>query len=351
MESGNTISQPGNQNSAMRDASELIIEFLRIITQEGEYCNSMMKALEALSQYIYADRIYLLEQQRRLDGRFFEWCAEGVPPRIARIKEVSDSELALFVARFKGCDIIYGETLEKLGIRDPRSFAYFRALGVESLLAVPLRENGRFVGVIGADNYKLADDVDVKRILETISPFAATVISNYQLLEELEWSGSHDWLTGLLNRRGVDIALSEYLSGGDEPFALALIDIDDFKGINDQHGHAVGDAVLETLADAMRRVFPEGSILGRQGGDELLVIVTGEAVGQADELFQRFVREDLSVDSRGETVKLTTSVGYTVFPEIAPSVRVAYNQADKALYAIKQSGKAGAGKYVPTASS
>jgi len=351
MKDVNNTSPKIDHDSVKRDTSALIIGFLRIITQEGVYHDSMMKALEALSEFIYADRIYLLEQQRRLDGRFFEWCAEGVAPRIARIKEVSDSELALFVARFKGCDIIYGETLEKLGIRDPRSFAYFRAFGVESILAVPLRENGRFVGVIGADNFKLADDVDVKRILETISPFAATVISNYQLLEELEWSGTHDWLTSLLNRRGVDIALSEHLSDGDKPFALALIDIDDFKGINDQHGHAVGDAVLETLADAMRRVFPEGSILGRQGGDELLVIVTGDAVGQADELFQRFVQEDLSVENGEETVKLTTSVGYTVFPEIAPSVRMAYNQADKALYAIKRSGKAGVGKYVPTASS
>lgn len=347
MKDVNNTSPNVDHDSAKRDTSELIIGFLRIITQEGVYHDSMMKALEALSEFIYADRIYLLEQQRRLDGRFFEWCAEGVAPRIARIKEVSDSELALFVDSFKGCDIIYGETLEKLGIHDPRSFAYFRALGVESLLAVPLRENGRFVGVIGADNYRLAEDVDVKRILETISPFTATVISNYQLLEELEWSGTHDWLTGLLNRRGVDVALSEHLSSGDAPFALALIDIDDFKGINDQHGHEVGDEALKALADAMRRVFPKGSILGRQGGDELLVILTGDAVDHADELFQQFNSESILVESEGEPVKLTTSVGYTVFPDPAPSVRMAYNQADKALYAVKQSGKAGAKKYTP----
>lgn len=347
MKDVNNTSPNVDHDSAKRDTSELIIGFLRIITQEGVYHDSMMKALEALSEFIYADRIYLLEQQRRLDGRFFEWCAEGVAPRIARIKEVSDSELALFVDSFKGCDIIYGETLEKLGIHDPRSFAYFRALGVESLLAVPLRENGRFVGVIGADNYRLAEDVDVKRILETISPFTATVISNYQLLEELEWSGTHDWLTGLLNRRGVDVALSEHLSSGDAPFALALIDIDDFKGINDQHGHEVGDEALKALADAMRRVFPKGSILGRQGGDELLAILTGDAVDHADELFQQFNSESILVESEGEPVKLTTSVGYTVFPDPAPSVRMAYNQADKALYAVKQSGKAGAKKYTP----
>ena len=336
-----------DRDTVQRDASEIIIDFLRVITQEGEYHDSMVKALEALSEFIYADRIYLLEQQTRLDSRIFEWCAEGIPPRIARIKEVSDSDLKLFVNSFRGCGIIYGETLEKLGIRDPRTFAYFKAVGVESLLAVPLRENGRFVGCIGADNYRIADDVDVNRILETISPFLATVISNYQLLEELGWSVTHDMLTGLLNRRGVDAALAEYQSGEDAPFALALIDIDDFKGINDTYGHATGDEALTTIAESMRNVFPDNAILGRHGGDELVAILIGEAVEQADDLFQRFSHEKLSVGYEDTRVDLTISIGYTTFPDPAPSIRMAYNQADEALYAVKHRGKAGAIRYSP----
>ena len=137
MKDVNNTSPNIDHDSVKRDTSELIIGFLRIITQEGVYHDSMRKALEALSEFIYADRIYLLEQQRRLDGRFFEWCAEGVAPRIARIKEVSDSELALFVDRFKGCDIIYGETLEKLGIRDPRSLPTSGRLESKAFLPFP----------------------------------------------------------------------------------------------------------------------------------------------------------------------------------------------------------------------
>lgn len=330
---------------AQRDTSDLIIDFLRIITQEGDYRDSMNKALEALSEYICADRIYILEQQRRLDGRIFEWCADGIAPRISKIKEVGDSDLAAFVNAFKGCEIIYGETLEKLGIHDPRSFAYFKALGVESLLVVPLRENGRFVGCIGADNYKLAENVDVNRILETISPFIATVISNYQLLEELEWSVTHDMLTELMNRRGVDSSLYGYLDDGEAPFSLALIDIDDFKGINDNYGHAVGDNALITVAQAMRKVFPDDAILGRHGGDELVAIIIGDSVDQADEIFERFSKEKLSVDDEGANVELTISVGYTCFPNPASTIRMAYNQADEALYSVKHSGKAGASRY------
>lgn len=337
--------QISERGSTEIKTSEFIIEFLRIITQEGDYRESMMKALEALSHYILADRIYILEQQRRLDSRIFEWCADGISPRIAKIKEVSDSELKQFVNAFKGCDIIYGETLEMLGIHDPRTFAYFKAAGVESLLVVPLRENGRFVGCIGADNFKISDKVDVNRILETVSPFLATVISNRQLLEELEWSVTHDMLTELMNRRGVDAALEEYQDDEAAPFALALIDIDDFKGINDNYGHEAGDDALKTVAQAMRDIFSENAILGRHGGDELVVILIGESVEQADDLFQRFSHENLSIENEGKAFELTLSIGYTSFPSPAPSIRMAYNQADVALYDVKQSGKAGAKRY------
>lgn len=336
-----------DHSSLMRDTSELIISFFQIITQEGDYHDTMNKALEALSEFIIADRIFILEQQRRLDSRVFEWCAEGISPRIAKMKEVSDSELAMFVNAFQGCGIIYGETLEKLGLHDPRSYAYFDAVGVKSLLVVPLRENGRFIGCIGADNYKLAEDVDVNHILETISPFLATVISNQQLLEELEWSVTHDMLTGLMNRRGVDAALSEYLGNENAPFVLALVDIDDFKGINDQHGHATGDDALTTVAQAMRNIFSADAILGRHGGDELVVILTGESATKADELFERFSHEDLSIAHQETDVKLTISAGYTSFPDVASTIRMAYNQADEALYEVKHSGKAGARRYSP----
>ncbi len=340
-----TTAQQNAMGQVNRDTSEIIIDYLKIITQEDDYSESMMKAMKAMSEFVIADRIYLLEQKGRLDSRIFEWCAEGVSPRIAQLREVSDSDLELFVNAFRGCDIIYAETLNQLGIKDPRTFAYFNAVGVESLLVVPLRDNGRFVGCIGADNFKLAEDVDVPRILETISPFLATVISNNQLLEELEWSVTHDMLTGLMNRRGVDTALSEYLDNKDATFALALIDIDDFKKINDNYGHAVGDEALTIIAQAMRDTFPDNAILGRHGGDELVAILLGESANAADELFERLSQANLVVEHENPIVKLTLSIGYTVFPKPAETIHMAFNQADVALYDVKHSGKAKARRY------
>ena len=346
MNESTSKSSLSDELSVQRDTSEFIIDFLRVITQEGDYQTAMENALEFLSQAIIADRIYILEQQRRLDGRFFERCAEGVAPRIARIKEVSDGDLSLFVNHFRGINLIFAETLEQLGLKDPRSYAYFQALGINSLLVVALRENGRFVGTLCADNYTLNENIDVKRLLETIAPFLATVISNNQLLEELEWSVTHDPLTGLMNRRGIDAAMSAYSEKQDDaPFTLALIDIDDFKGINDTYGHVVGDEALIAISKALFEEFPKNALLGRQGGDELIAITLGGATQEAVGAIERFSKRLLSVESEGEEVRLTTSIGYTTSPSPALTVKEAYRQADIALYAVKEAGKGAAKQY------
>ena len=329
-----------------RDTSDLIIELLDALSQSEDYASSINRSLEILSRAIHPDRVYLMEQQRRLDSRVFEWCAEGIPPRIAAIKSVSDADLSLFVHHFHGCTILFADTMEKLGLKDPRSIAFFEHLGIKSLLIVALRENGRFVGTIGADNYKLDEGIDVKRLLETIAPFFATVISNQQMFEELEWAGTHDMLTGLLNRRGIGSETQRYLDENPgSPFALALIDIDDFKVKNDLYGHAAGDEALKTIARAMTQVFPGDSILGRNGGDELFTMITADHVDEAAELFERFVNLELTFQSDGQPVDLTTSIGYTTYPDSANSLLAAFNQADTALYAVKLAGKSRALRY------
>ncbi len=342
-----TISNDARDDIVMqRDTSDLIIELVSVMTQGGDYSTTINRILEMLSSAIHADRLYILEQQRRLDSRAFEWCAEGVPPRIAAIKTVGDSDLSLFVNHFTGCGIIYADTLDKLGLKDPRSIAFFEHLGIKSILIVPLRENGRFVGALGADNYSFDEGIDVKRLLETISPSLATVISNQQLFEELEWAGSHDMLTGLLNRRGIESETSRVVDDMlDSTFALALIDIDDFKVKNDLYGHSAGDEALRKLADAMRQSFPAGTILGRNGGDEFFAMLTADHVQEADELFKNFTELGLTFEGNGQPVELTTSIGYTTYPSPANSLIAAFNQADTALYAVKLAGKANALRY------
>ena len=188
--------------------------------------------------------------------------------------------------------------------------------------------------------------MDIKRLLYSVSLFLGARIARRGLVEELEWAGEHDILTGLLNRRGTDAAASRHLAAHpSEPYALALLDIDDFKIVNDLHGHSVGDEALRTLAQAMRHAFPLNAILGRNGGDELLIMLTGGNALDADRLLEDFSCEGFGFAYRGQHHRFTISIGFTTFPGQAEDLNQAYSQADAALYAVKLDGKHGVRRY------
>lgn len=340
------LSAACGSDAVQRDTSECIIRVLSALTLERDYEEAMPDVLEVLSTIIKADRFFLLESRRRLDSRVFEHCAPGVPERMIAIKQVSDAALAKFVSNFAGCGNIYAETLEQLGLTDERELAFLQRWGIRSELVVPLREKDRFVGCLGADNFELPHDVDAKRLLETVAPFLATVISNHQLLEELEWSGTHDVLTGLLNRRGVDAAMRDLIERlPNAPFVLGLIDIDDFKLTNDVYGHAAGDEALRVLSRAMEQLFDHDCFLARNGGDELLVMLVGDAASRADEMFGELSARSLGFEIDGRHVAISLSVGYVSYPEQADSLSLAYKRADEALYAAKLAGKGRSRRY------
>ena len=341
--------EKADEAARQRNTADLIIDVISAMSEDLGYHDEISRVLEVLERAIHADRLYVLEQQRRLDGRVFERCADGVAPRMESVRAVSDKMLSAFVDHFKGCDVIYAETIDELGLTNPRMVAYFERFGIESELAVPLRVNGRTVGCLGADNYSLDEGVDIDRLFDAVAPLLATTISNQQFHEELEWTSTHDPLTGLLNRRGAEAELKRRFGNGAEtPFALALVDIDDFKVKNDLYGHAAGDEALKVVAETIRDAFPEGSILGRNGGDEMIVAVGPERAEEADELFARLAQTEMTFGTDTGTAELTVSVGYTACPELADSLSSAYAQADTALYAVKLAGKSSAMRHSPT---
>lgn len=150
---------------------------------------------------------------------------------------------------------------------------------------------------------------------------------------------STDALTGILNRRAFQAALEEQLRKK-EPGFFIFIDVDNFKTYNDTYGHNNGDLCLKHFAKAMQECFPEGSILGRYGGDEFVVYlkdVTKEAVHNYMEKFQKMIA-DLTL-ATGEQVHLSASAGGAAFPEQGEDFISLCRSADAALYNVKQNGK------------
>ncbi|MGN0374492.1 MAG: GGDEF domain-containing protein, partial [Butyrivibrio sp.] len=151
----------------------------------------------------------------------------------------------------------------------------------------------------------------------------------------------HDGLTGLYNRRTFDDFVNEFIvrRPGNKDGALFLIDMDNFKGVNDSLGHLQGDEALKTLAGAMRVVF-SGGYLGRYGGDEFIAFIVGcttetDMERYAGELCRKMHKK---LEYNGKTVQLSVSIGAASSVGIKACSEL-YTRADKALYHSKENGR------------
>jgi diguanylate cyclase len=156
-----------------------------------------------------------------------------------------------------------------------------------------------------------------------------------------------DGLTGVLNRRTFDRFLAELVEKNTvkvQEFALLMIDIDDFKRINDTYGHPVGDSVLAAVANKCRQSIRGEDLLARYGGEEFAIILPGaslrNAVKKGRQICQAIAatRYMLEGADSGEPLGLTVSIGVSVCGK-ADTAATLIQRADKALYMAKGSGK------------
>jgi diguanylate cyclase (GGDEF)-like protein len=158
-----------------------------------------------------------------------------------------------------------------------------------------------------------------------------------------------DSLTGVANRRAFDSALRRELArreaaqgrreGNAEPFALILIDLDDFKTINDQYGHPVGDAVLRRVAEGLRSVLRSTDVLARIGGDEFAIIALGSRGDNAERIGEALRSAVLEQDDGSSRAPVPTiSIGTASYPEDGEDFETLLQAADKRLLAGKLRG-------------
>ncbi|HEV7247645.1 MAG TPA: diguanylate cyclase [Shinella sp.] len=152
----------------------------------------------------------------------------------------------------------------------------------------------------------------------------------------------HDTLTGLKNRSGFDEEVRRAIRKGEnKPFAILALDLDKFKAVNDRHGHAAGDAVLQAVARRFSdRIGKEGCV-ARLGGDEFSVLLTGERSCEALlELAGSLVRDtQVPIAYDGQLLVIGGSAGIAQFPQHGGSVHDVMVMADAALYAAKNAGR------------
>ena len=200
------------------------------------------------------------------------------------------------------------------------------------------------VSVMSEPN-RLAIDPRLADRLKGLAAQAAIAISNARSLDQIRYQAVHDTLTGLPNRSLILDRIEKMLARArrsEAPVAALFIDLDGFKEVNDTLGHAVGDQLLQMVADRLSNTLREGDSIGRLGGDEFIVLVDGTSPDATPEVVGERLLEELRApfdlkDSSGCKLTLTASIG--IAAGFRPSATELLRDADVALYRAKSMGK------------
>lgn len=163
---------------------------------------------------------------------------------------------------------------------------------------------------------------------------------------ELKELAHKDGLTKLYNRYGFDEMAEKMISKNPKEHCVAvLLDVDDFKLINDMYGHAYGDKALISLSENMQKFFPSSALLGRNGGDEFCILLPNCTMEEVKESLIEFTKTPKTFSYKGQTYSFCISLGYAEYPNNAIERSQLMRCADTALYEVKLHGKNGCKAY------
>ena len=217
---------------------------------------------------------------------------------------------------------------------------------LQSALVCPLLFNDKFIGTLSVYHTEPAFyRDDHRRLLDRVSEQAGAVIKNSIVFEQTQSDSLTDALTGLPNTRYLFMQLTRELSRAERlqsEISLMVMDLDNFKEINDNHGHHVGDRALCEVARVLRTTIRPYDICVRYAGDEFIVVMSGcgaeEAEQKRDEL-QRSVDAVFFEARPGKRLSIGVSIGTAVFPHDGDSYEVLLATADSRMYQNKADRK------------
>jgi two-component system, cell cycle response regulator len=210
-------------------------------------------------------------------------------------------------------------------------------------LVRPVEFGHETIAMIALSQKGEGDPQDV-RILDVIARELGGPLRMAMLVEEAQHAATTDPLTGIMNRRALLAALDVEQSRSERhgyPMSLLLLDVDQFKAINDGHGHAMGDQVLAALGQLLAREVRKTDDVGRWGGEEFVIVLAGadEAGARVGaERIRRAVESMTLSDEKGQRVSVRVSIGVACL-EVNDTAEILIDRADRAMYQAKAAGR------------
>jgi len=309
--------------------------------------NAIKSALAEVGQFFDADRAYIFDYDltNATASNTFEWCSDGIKPQIETLQQVPLSMIPQWFEQHQKGETLLVTSVDKLEpgfIRDNLT-----AQGIHSLVCVPIMINSRCVGFVGLDDVCGRTNLS-REESELLSLFAELLVNlteRKQSQAQLEHIAHYDLLTHLPNRLLLADRLRQSLIRAHETsqtVAVAYLDLDGFKSINDRYGHAMGDQLLIIVAERMRDTLKEGDTLARIGGDEFVAVFTHlDNDGDNEAMFNQLLEAASKPVTVDETLlNVTASLGISFYPQgDEVDADQLLRQADQAMYQAKQTGK------------
>lgn len=212
----------------------------------------------------------------------------------------------------------------------------------EEWLVLPIIDE--LLTVYGVSVFKLSHNLSIRGVQERVLGLAVSQFAEILSNKRLHKDSITDELTGAYNRRYVMKILEDrFKRSSVEPepkLSIAMIDIDNFKSVNDTYGHQAGDAVLKGVVEVLGRTLREVDLIGRYGGEEFLIIISTKNVIAAKVCERiRAAIENMKIPWNGQELWVTVSIGFVAFSKNISTVEEMIALSDICLYKAKRSGK------------
>ena len=236
------------------------------------YEEGIDRVIKLVGESLHAKRVYIIENNE--DGTYsetFEWCRDIGDSKKDFFQKVQKSDMLNWETEFIGAFSVIINDVDSIEHSHPRMYQLLKKFEVNSLVEIPIMDEGQLVGYFGAIDYAEIDALDARQLLETLSYFLAAEIVRKKLLQELEKKSIYDTLCDVKNRNAMDI-ITKRLLRKNLPVGVLYADANGLKRVNDTQGHEAGDALLKKMSSIMSECFGKENVY-RAGGDEFLVIM------------------------------------------------------------------------------
>jgi diguanylate cyclase (GGDEF)-like protein len=328
--------------------ARVLLELARVLAAAGTSDEVAVRLAEAVPAVVDCDRVGVFlwnedEQELAFAASWGEAAVADGDFSELRIRPSDTPILADLTEDPEPSPIFFAQDSSDRFVR--RLMQRFAAL---SLIAVPIVAHGHLLGMLTAAVHSRRERLDPRQDLldrlSGVAAHAASALENGRLIDHVTHQARHDGLTGLANRayfgEQIERALGRARSS-DAPLGLFFVDLDDFKAVNDERGHAVGDELLCQVASRLLDTVRATDTVARLGGDEFAIVLSDvSSASEIDAAAERVAAAfEWPFEVGSETLVVGASIGRAIWPEDAAEVEALMRHADASMYRAKRASR------------